>query len=133
VRRAGQNQRENEWGGTHRGVKAATTFRPKSGEDQRSSTMRCRGRATGGSHGSFLDVGWSGEAAWRAGAGGGGGAGRGTNPGTTDVGDMSCGSRGGGEGRPVGEKMSRGPCYTTKCYTVEDGLTECTSEGNPIG
>jgi hypothetical protein len=25
------------------------------------------------------------------------------------------------------------PCYTTKCYTVEDDLTECASEGNPAG
>jgi hypothetical protein len=24
-------------------------------------------------------------------------------------------------------------CYTTKCDTVEDGLTECASEGNPVG
>jgi hypothetical protein len=24
-------------------------------------------------------------------------------------------------------------CYTTKCDTVEDGLTECASEGNPEG
>jgi hypothetical protein len=133
VRRARQNQRENEWGGAHRGVKEATTFWSKSGEDRRSSTMRCRGRATGGSHGSFLEVGWSGEAAWRAGAGGGGGPCRGTDPSMTDVGDMPCGNRGGGEGRPVGEKRSCGPCYTKKCYTVEDGLMECASEGNPTG
>jgi hypothetical protein len=25
------------------------------------------------------------------------------------------------------------PCYTTKCYTVEDDFTECASEGNPAG
>jgi hypothetical protein len=24
-------------------------------------------------------------------------------------------------------------CYTTKCYMVEDDLTECASEGNPAG
>jgi hypothetical protein len=24
-------------------------------------------------------------------------------------------------------------CYTTKCYTVEDGMKECGSEGNPAG
>jgi hypothetical protein len=24
-------------------------------------------------------------------------------------------------------------CYTTKCDTMEDGLTECASEGNPGG
>jgi hypothetical protein len=26
-----------------------------------------------------------------------------------------------------------GYCYTTKCYTMEDGLTECASEGKVVG
>jgi hypothetical protein len=25
------------------------------------------------------------------------------------------------------------PCYTTKCDTIEDGLTECAPEGNQGG
>jgi hypothetical protein len=28
-------------------------------------------------------------------------------------------------------KQQGGMCYITKCDTVEDGLTECASEGNP--
>jgi hypothetical protein len=30
-------------------------------------------------------------------------------------------------------KKHGGMCYTTKCDMVEDGLTECASEGNPGG
>jgi hypothetical protein len=30
-------------------------------------------------------------------------------------------------------KKQGGMCYTTKCDMVEDGLTECASEGNPGG
>jgi hypothetical protein len=29
-------------------------------------------------------------------------------------------------------KKQGGMCYTTKCVTVEDGLMECASEGNPV-
>jgi hypothetical protein len=30
-------------------------------------------------------------------------------------------------------KKQDGMCSITKCYTVEDGLMECASEGNPAG
>jgi hypothetical protein len=29
-------------------------------------------------------------------------------------------------------KKQGGMCSITKCYTVEDGLAECASEGNPV-
>jgi hypothetical protein len=37
------------------------------------------------------------------------------------------------EDNEVRKEIQARPCYTTKCDTVEDGLTECASEGNPGG
>jgi hypothetical protein len=31
------------------------------------------------------------------------------------------------------KKQGGGMCYTTKCYTVEDSLTECALEGKVAG
>jgi hypothetical protein len=69
VRRARPNQRESRGGGAQRGATKAVTFRPKLGEDRRSPAVRCGGRVEGSSRSFILDVGWSGEAAERAGVG----------------------------------------------------------------